>query len=147
MSHAINAGRFQVIPGEIQSILDVAHNPHGARALAEALRHQPCQGSTGKTHAVTGMLADKDIAGVVKEMLPVVDVWHLAGLTVERGASSAQLLEALQSIGPDTENTEYHQYPDVVTAWRAAHRNAQKDDRVVAFGSFHTVAELLQHQQ
>ena len=51
-------GRFQVVPGPIQQVFDVAHNPLGAKVLAESLRQQLC---TGRTYAVVSMLSDKDI--------------------------------------------------------------------------------------
>lgn len=139
LQHAVNIGRFQVLPGDVTCILDVAHNPHGAQALAQALGHHPCQ---GKTHAVMGMLADKDIRGVIKEMMPQVDVWHLASLAVERGASATRLLEDFRSVAQDK---PVYKYPDVITAWQEARQLAQPNDRVVVFGSFHTVADVLRH--
>ena len=56
-------GRFQVLPGRPQVILDVAHNPQAARALAANLGDE---GFAPETIAVFGMLRDKDIAGVVR---------------------------------------------------------------------------------
>lgn len=132
-------GRFQIMPGDIPCILDVAHNPHGARALAQALGRQPC---SGRTHAVMGMLAGKNIKGVIEEMMPVVDTWHMAGLAVERGAPVAGLVADLQSVGQDM---PVRQYPDVVSAWQGAYAVAQPHDRVVVFGSFYTVAEVLRY--
>ena len=55
-------GRFQVLPGRPTIVLDVAHNPHAARVLAATLG---TMGYFPETLAVFGMLADKDIAGVV----------------------------------------------------------------------------------
>jgi len=141
LENAVNPGRFQIIPGEVTGILDVAHNPHGARALAQALGHQPC---AGKTHAVLGMLADKNIKGVIQEMMAVVDSWYMADLTVERGAPATRLVEDLKSIGQDM---PVRQYPDVMSAWQEAHRMAQPNDRVVVFGSFYTVADVLRHHR
>ncbi|OHC82758.1 MAG: bifunctional folylpolyglutamate synthase/dihydrofolate synthase, partial [Sideroxydans sp. RIFOXYB12_FULL_59_6] len=58
------AGRFQFIPGKPQLILDVAHNPHAARSLAQNLANLP----PAKTFAVLAMLKDKDMAGVVRAL-------------------------------------------------------------------------------
>jgi len=50
-------GRFQTIPGPVEWILDVAHNPRAAAVLADNLRKRP---RTGRTSAIIGLLADKD---------------------------------------------------------------------------------------
>ena len=55
------AGRFQVLPGRPAIVLDVAHNPHAARALAATLG---AMGFFPATVAVFGILADKDVRGV-----------------------------------------------------------------------------------
>lgn len=130
-------GRFQVLPGVPMRILDVAHNPHGALALAQTLRSQPC---AGKTHAVVAMLADKDIGGVIEAMRGVVDVWYAAGLDVVRGASAARIVEALRAAGVPA---PIHVYGDVTTAYAQAIASARPEDRMVVFGSFYTVAEAM----
>ncbi len=71
------AGRFQVIPGPVELILDVAHNPAAAQGLADSLQNSPCQ---GRTLVLFAMLADKDVAAVVKILAPHVDGWFLATL-------------------------------------------------------------------
>src|SRR5256885_7259067 len=59
------AGRFQVVPGEVEWILDIAHNPPAAEVLARQLREraQPGGRGPGRTFAVIGVLADKDEIG------------------------------------------------------------------------------------
>ena len=140
LEHVTISGRFQLIPGAIPCILDVAHNPHGAAALARALRQQPCP---GRTHVVMGMLSDKDIPGVIREMMEVVDTWHMASLATERGASSDQLAEGLESLG--REDIPARRYGGVMSAYQGAFSGAQSGDRIVIFGSFHTVADFLRH--
>src|SRR3546814_18730822 len=54
-------GRFQILPGQPAVILDVAHNPHAAAVLAQNLDNM---GFHPYTHAVFGMLNDKDVAAV-----------------------------------------------------------------------------------
>lgn len=130
------AGRFQMLPGMPLRILDVAHNPHGAQVLAQSLRAQPC---AGQTHAVMSMLADKDIDGVISVMCDVIDVWHVAGLDVPRGVSGAQLAGRLQAAGI----TSVHVHANVTAAYQQAGSHAQPIDRVVVFGSFYTVAEVV----
>jgi dihydrofolate synthase/folylpolyglutamate synthase len=130
-------GRFQVLPGLPLQILDVAHNPHGARALAHNLRQQPC---AGRTLAVLAMLADKDIPAVVKAMAGVVDAWYLAALEVPRAASLQHLQEALQQALP---TAVFQTCPGVAAARRRALSEAASEDRIVIFGSFYTVAAAL----
>ncbi len=125
-------GRFQVLPGRPVQILDVAHNPHSARALAQNLARQPCP---GRTRAVLGMLDDKDIVATVASLNTLVDDWYLASLDVPRGASAARLREALGDVGQCFDN--------VASARAAALAAADDGDRIVIFGSFHTVAAAL----
>ena len=82
------AGRLQVLPGRPQVVLDVAHNPHAARALARGLGEM---GFANRTIAVFAMLADKDIAGVVEAVAPRVDRWHVATVANERAAGAEQV--------------------------------------------------------
>jgi dihydrofolate synthase / folylpolyglutamate synthase len=86
-------GRFQVLPGRPQIILDVAHNPQAARALARDLAALP----PARTFAVFAMLKDKDIAGTVQALDAQVDVWLVAGLDTPRGANADELVQALHA--------------------------------------------------
>jgi dihydrofolate synthase/folylpolyglutamate synthase len=119
-------------------VLDVAHNPHAARALAGCLASM---GYHRETHAVLGMLADKDIDGVVAAMRGQVDRWTVATLPGPRGAAAGTLVAALARAGVPAERVRTA--PDVETAWRAAREAAGEADRIVAFGSFLTVAAAL----
>ena len=134
---AVIPGRFQVLPGRPIRVLDVAHNPQAARALAATLRQQPV---VGRTFAVFGMLKDKDIESVVGAMAGVVDCWYPATLHVPRGATAAQLMEALSTAGATAPSRGYD---DVLQAYGAASRDATESDRIVVFGSFHTVGDIL----
>lgn len=129
-------GRFQIVPGRGQRILDVAHNPHGARALAQNLAHRPV---AGKTYAVFGMLADKDVAGVVAAMAAEVDIWVIADLPVARGATAA----ALQTILTLANARMVIAAATIEQAWNWACEQAGENDRICVFGSFHTVAAVL----
>jgi dihydrofolate synthase/folylpolyglutamate synthase len=129
-------GRFQLLPGTPATIVDVAHNPQSAAALAANLKAQMVR---GRTLAVVGVLADKDLAGVIRPMLPCVDLWYPAGLAVPRGCDSRTLHQGIAGLGGAVE----HDYPTVGEALAAARSRAQPDDRIVVFGSFYTVAEAL----
>jgi len=131
-------GRFQVLPGRPVTVLDVAHNPHAAHALADALADM---GYFPETHAVLGMLADKDLGGVIAAMRPRVDHWHVATLPGPRGATGPRLREALVAAGVPPAAVRVH--ADVPEALAAARSVAAEADRIVVFGSFLTVAAAL----
>lgn len=126
------------LPGRLQRLdhagieyrLDVGHNPQAAQALAEWLGSQPKQ---GRIHAIYAALADKDVAGVTRALAPQIDDWHLAGLDVEGRAQDADALAArVQLLGAT-------RHPDVAAALRHVQSVVAPGDRVLVFGSFHTV--------
>jgi len=131
-------GRFQVLPGMPAIVLDVAHNPHAARALAATLA---AMGRFPQTIAVLGILADKDWAGVIEAMRGSVDRWFVATLPGPRGASAARVVAALAAAGIAPDATRA--FDDVGTAFAAARAVASDADRIVIFGSFLTVAAAL----
>jgi len=130
-------GRLQVLPGRPVVVLDVAHNPHAARALADALGDM---GFFENTIAVFAMLADKDIAGVVDAIRHRIDRWHVAAADAERAASAAQIAEILAKRGLAGVTRTF---ASVDSALAAARREAGPADRILVFGSFYTVAEAL----
>ena len=137
LMHARVPGRFQVLPGQPIIVLDVAHNPAAAAALAQTLAQQKI---AGRTHAVFGMLLDKDIAAVVAALASQVDRWYLTSLPGPRAASAAQLAGVLAQagIGAPAES-----FADPAAAFGAARRASGPADRVVVFGSFYTVGGIL----
>lgn len=130
-------GRFQVLPGRPTVVLDVAHNPNAAGVLAGNL---VAMGPAGRTVAVVGMLRDKDIAATCGHLAPLVAHWHAAGLDVPRGASAADVARAIRAAGVSAPVSE-HASPRLALA--AAREAAGRDDRIVVFGSFYTVADVL----
>src|SRR4029450_3302687 len=124
-------GRFQVLPGRPATVLDVAHNPHAARALAEALG---AMGDYAETIAVCGMLADKDIAGVVTAMKQRIDRWHVATIPGPRGASAQMVRDAL--VGAGVPSHTIRMFADIPAADLAAKERAGEADRIVVFGCF-----------
>jgi dihydrofolate synthase/folylpolyglutamate synthase len=131
-------GRFQVLPGRPQVILDVAHNAEAAQTLADNLA---ASGYARETIAVFGMLRDKDIAAVARALAPRITRWHVASLPGPRGASAAEVVRALAVAGV-AQPAMPHDAP--ASAFAAARGEAHADDRIVAFGSFLTVAEVMQ---
>ncbi|CAE1134214.1 bifunctional tetrahydrofolate synthase/dihydrofolate synthase [Xanthomonas euroxanthea] len=137
ISSAQVVGRLQRCDVDgVQVLLDVGHNPQAARALADALG---AQAHTGSTHAIYAALADKDVLGVVEAVAPQVDHWTLAGLDGARGQSAQALQARLQ--GSAAAQAVCH--GDVAGALAAVLAQAAPGDRVLVFGSFHTVADAL----
>ncbi|MBW5891376.1 bifunctional tetrahydrofolate synthase/dihydrofolate synthase [Pectobacterium polaris] len=132
LQHAALPGRFQTVQASPRLILDVAHNPHAAAYLANRLAALP---KTGKVRAVVGMLSDKDIAGTLAHLTPLVDAWYCAQLEGPRGATAQQIAEHL---------THSQSFSDVVAAWQQAMSEAMEQDIVIVCGSFHTVAHVME---
>ena len=128
-------GRIQTIKGKVTTILDVSHNPAAAAWLADYLQQNACR---GKTRAVFSMLSDKDIQGTLNIMHPQIDEWHIAPLPTQRGASISCLETCLQKLSIQT----LHSYPSVVDAFKTVEQISHPDDRIVVFGSFHTVSDV-----
>jgi dihydrofolate synthase/folylpolyglutamate synthase len=131
-------GRFQSLPGRPAIVLDVAHNPQAARALAATLG---TMGFHPRTIAVFAMLADKDIDGVIAPLAPLVDRWEVASLPGPRGATAAGLRERL--LASRVASAAIRTHDDVRAAYEAAAAAADGADRIVVFGSFLTVAAAL----
>lgn len=136
---AFVAGRFQSLPGLPSTILDVAHNADAARALAANLRVYRV---VGRTHAVFGMLADKDVAAVAQAVADQVDSWYVASLAGPRGRSAEDLRATLTAAGI---RAPIECFARVVDAYEAARARAKPVDRVLVFGSFYTVGDILAH--
>ncbi len=136
-------GRFQVLPGQPLTVLDVAHNPAAAQALAVNLDNM---GRYPRTYAVFAMLGDKDMAGVVRALMPVVDVWLAAGIDAPRGASAEELRQVLESVNIGGAGAIICTFPDIAKAYAYACEQAGENDRICVFGSFHTVSEVLRYR-
>lgn len=131
------AGRFQVLPGHPVMVLDVAHNPQAARVLAANLDEMVFPLNTW---AVFGMLADKDIDGVIDALGERITHWLPCTLEGRRAASADSLATRLRLKGMKVAGE--FESPVAALAW--AQENAGEDDRILAFGSFLTVAAALQ---
>jgi dihydrofolate synthase/folylpolyglutamate synthase len=128
-------GRFQIVPGEVEWILDVAHNEPAAQVLAQSLRER---GAAGRTWAVFGTLNDKDSAAIALTLDAQMDHWVLAGIDDPRGLSAQALRERLSSLRAEVELAD-----DVISACERVRARAHAGDRVVVLGSFHVVGPAL----
>jgi dihydrofolate synthase/folylpolyglutamate synthase len=131
------AGRFQRVstPDGIEWVFDVAHNPDAAALLAANLaRHR----ARGRTLAVCGMLSDKDVPAVLAALRSRIDRWFAATTDGPRGLSDAAMAGRGAAAG-----IEMTPGGTVCEAMRIAAKDARAGDRIVVFGSFHTVGPAL----
>ncbi|MBT8585184.1 bifunctional tetrahydrofolate synthase/dihydrofolate synthase [Polynucleobacter paneuropaeus] len=139
-------GRFQVLPGQPTVVLDVAHNPHAAATLAQGLDKM---GYHPYTYAVFGAMADKDIAGVIKPFLGIVDFWYCTDLPTPRAASAQALASQLEQLGVQVKNGQdggIESFQSPALAYEKALSEAGEGDRIIIFGSFYTVAGVMAYR-
>ncbi|MEN9916716.1 MAG: bifunctional protein FolC [Pseudomonadota bacterium] len=133
-------GRFHILEKNArQIIIDVAHNPAGGECLSKRLANTPC---LGNTHAVVGMLADKDILNTLRPLKHHVDHWYVCDLTEERGAKATKLKQSLLTLDVNQTILEFS-LPSL--AFQNAYRKLKKNDRLLVFGSFHTAAAIYRY--
>jgi dihydrofolate synthase / folylpolyglutamate synthase len=130
------AGRFQRVAGDVEWILDVAHNVPAAEILRDNLRRLP---RARRTYAVCGVLGDKDIRGITALIGAEVDGWILANLDGPRAVSADQLARQLPAGA-----IVLARAADVAEACRIARSTASAGDRVLVFGSFLAVGPALE---
>ncbi len=125
-------GRFEISERDgIELIYDVAHNIESAAALADNLRDRPC---AGRCLAVFGALRDKPIAAMLGQLMPLVQIWNLGGLAqLARGL----MAEELQAHAEVLAAASVH--ATIEEAYATARGLAGTGDRVLVWGSFHTV--------
>ncbi len=136
-------GRFQIIPGQPTLVLDVAHNPHSVAALTANL---DAMGYFPTTHAVLGAMADKDLGAMLAKIGPVVDRWYFTDLPTPRAESAAGLQQkwnALQIVAGGRREVATSTHANPADALQAAMSAADPADRIIVFGSFHTVGGVL----
>jgi dihydrofolate synthase/folylpolyglutamate synthase len=132
-------GRFQTLPGRPAVVLDVAHNPQACAVLASNLGDM---GFHDRTYGIVGMLADKDIDGSLRAMAARIDHWLTIPLPSPRSATAEALADAVRRAAP---GASVEPCPDAGEACRRVAGRVTEADRIAAFGSFLTVAEVHPH--
>jgi dihydrofolate synthase/folylpolyglutamate synthase len=122
--------------GSVEWILDIAHNEPAAAIFAGHVRERPAE---GRTFAVVGILGDKDAGAIARLVGPVVDHWILCAIPGPRGTSAEDLAKRMSL--PDSRTTLA---ASVEAGCEVARATAKPGDRVLVFGSFHTVGPALQ---
>lgn len=127
-------GRLQWLETPARVLVDVAHNPLGAEALAAylaSIRPRP------KRHAVCGVLGDKDAGAMLRALEAEIDAWYFASLAGTRGRNARELAGKLPRTVPSWA------FDSVDAAFEAALDNRGEREEVVVFGSFVTVERVL----
>lgn len=123
------AGRFQVIPGDINTVIDVAHNPDSMQGLASNLAGFVVK---GHLHVIIGMLRDKQIEASIEPLLRHVDHWYLLSTPGERGVSARDLYKVFPGdsakIAVMSDNIE--------DLFESAMQRAKVGDTLLVTGSF-----------
>ena len=125
-------GRLQRVPGRPALLLDGAHNPAGAAALAAALRDEP------PFVLVFGAMADKDVGAVGRALFPLAREVVLTRAPSPRAAEPAAIAERVGSAAASALRE-----PDLARALRTARLLAGRDGLVVVAGSLYLVGDVL----
>ena len=129
-------GRIQTIEAATRWIVDVAHNPDAAVALAKGLEPR-AEGE--RTVAVIGMLDDKDVEGVVGHLDDAVDTWVAVAADSPRAIAAAELAERIGN----SSDKACLVADSLEDAMARAEKLAGPDDRVLITGSFYLVGPAL----
>lgn len=130
-------GRFQLFPGDNPIIVDVGHNPEAVNTLADYLAEYFPE---RRVHAVFSMMKDKNIAGVLEIMDPVVDDWFFVPLANHRAISETAMREIFLQSPASKVCFGFKGFAD---AFNAAKNQAQPGDVLLVFGSFFLVSDCL----
>lgn len=135
LSSSIQA-RLENVPGEINTIIDVAHNPQSVRILAQYLNESGC---SSNTRVVTGMMSDKNIHSIIEILIDECFSWYVTDLPIDRAISATDLNNIIKEINP---TIQCFVYASAKLAYQQALRDSQKNDQIVIFGSFYLLQEL-----
>lgn len=126
-------GRCQIVRQNPEVVLDVAHNPAAADALAALLGPAP-----RRSIAVFSALSGKDVAGIARALDACFTEWRVAPLAGDRARPAAEIAAELRDapVSGRVETVE-----SVPAALQHALADSEPEDRIVVFGSFLTVAE------
>ena len=130
-------GRFQEVRINPSLILDVAHNPQAAQSLSRNLR---AHAVSGKTIAIFSILRDKDILGAIQALSLDIDGWYIAEIQNERAADIETISNAIQKVNPSAHIVPFK---NIKEAYEFAFKEVTSNDRIIVFGSFFTVTDIM----
>ncbi|MCR5544891.1 MAG: bifunctional folylpolyglutamate synthase/dihydrofolate synthase [Lachnospiraceae bacterium] len=131
-------GRMDVVSNDPFVLADGAHNPQGVRALRESLESlYPLE----KFFFVVGVLADKDYATMMEEVLPLAEKFYTVTVESSRSLQGEELARVLEAKGVSAKA-----FSSIDDAFLAA-KNEAKNQRIIAFGSLYFIGDVLQYFQ
>ena len=133
LASATSPGRLEVVGRHPLVVLDGAHNPHAAEALAVAL---PETFAGDRLHLVMAVFKDKDLEGIVRAIAPLADAGYATEVESVRARPAQEVASALTAAGVPTET-----FGSVAEALDAARRAASEEDVILVTGSLYTVAD------
>ncbi len=133
LSAVSSPGRLEVVARRPAIVLDGAHNPAGAEALASALTEAF---TWNRLHLVIAVSANKDVDGIVAALAPLADRSYAARNASARSGDATRMAQALERAGVPVET-----FGSVEEALQAARDSAGADDLILATGSLYTVAD------
>jgi dihydrofolate synthase / folylpolyglutamate synthase len=134
LASTASAGRMEVVNRRPLVVLDGAHNPDAAQAVASAL---PESFTWNRLHLVIGMFQDKDVEAVAGLLGPLADRGYACTNTGSRAADVDRVASALRRAGLD----DVESFQTVGAAVTAAMASADPGDLILVTGSFYTVAD------
>lgn len=129
------AGRIQLVNKDCLHLYDVSHNPAAIKNLAQCLKTLSCN---GKTLAIFSMLHDKDIQSSLSAIADQIDIWFVAPLKTSRTYTLEQLKRIFEKMQL---NVVF--FDSIAHAYKEALKIITTEDRIIIFGSFHTVSEVI----
>lgn len=145
LTHARLPGRIEVVPGEPTAVIDTAHNPASAEALAATLAQMPRR---GRCTLILAVSCDKDVAGIAHALVPhfdrIVATQYLENPRAVPAGDLANVvrteLDRVDLRGRPAGRVEVFATPR--EAWESVCRSAEPDELVCIAGSFYLAAEL-----
>jgi dihydrofolate synthase/folylpolyglutamate synthase len=128
--------RLEVLQNNPTIVLDGAHNPQGAEALRFALKENF---TYKKLHLVMGIMADKDIMGILRRLLPIAETAIFTKPRYSRGANPDDLRKMARPY-----IQKYYVIPDAASAIQEAMHLAGPDDLICITGSLYFAGEVKQ---
>jgi dihydrofolate synthase/folylpolyglutamate synthase len=137
IASALLPGRFEEVQSNPSLVFDVAHNPQAALSLSHNLK---AHAVNGKTVAVFSILKDKDILGVIKALIHNIDYWCIAEIQRDRAADLGTISGAIKNTNPAA---LVKSFKNLQEAYQFASKEVSSNDRIIVFGSFFTVADIM----
>jgi dihydrofolate synthase/folylpolyglutamate synthase len=126
-------GRLEVLSRSPLLVVDGAHNPGGAAALARSLAESF---TWSRLHLVLAVSSNKDLDGIVGSLAPLADVWYAATNASARSFPAEYVAERIAAAGGRVADLG-----TVEEALAAARDAAAPEDLILVTGSLYTVAD------